>query len=44
MHNETTPRYNQESVNRAIDRERARGYYISKREARMIHALLKGRE
>ena len=36
--------YNQDAVNRAINRERARGHYISKREAQMIHAILKGRE
>lgn len=36
-------RYNAASVNRAIESERRRGNRVTAREARMIHALLKGR-
>jgi hypothetical protein len=37
-------RYNAEAVNQQIDRDRRAGRCISGKEARLIHALLRGRE
>jgi hypothetical protein len=41
-----SPRYNSAAVQQQIERERARygRGYISAREARLIHALLRGRD
>ncbi len=41
-----THQYNADAVQKQIDRENSRGgkRRISKREARLIHALLKGRK
>lgn len=39
----TTPRYRPEAVNQAIAASNRAGRKIGRREARLIHALLKGR-
>jgi len=40
----STPRYSADAVNKAIESTRRFGQRVSKREAAMIHALLRGND